>query len=96
MHNDEEDRCGSWSDTVTVRSLEYTNQLPPGDQGVRLQGGWHFSRVSAYNQTFCKQCQIEAQGKNLPIRFNLHSCLEKGNCSLQRANRGAQLQDWSL
>ena len=38
----------SWSDTV--RSLEYTNQVQPGDQGVRLQGGRHLSRVSAYNK----------------------------------------------
>ena len=69
MHNDEDDRCDRWSDTL--RSLEFTNQVQPVDQGVRLQGGWHLSRVSAYNQFFCKQCHIEAQAKNLPIRFNL-------------------------
>ena len=56
MHNDEEDRCGSWSDTL--RKDEYTNQVQPGDQGVRLQGGWHFSRVSAYNKIFASNVTL--------------------------------------
>ena len=43
-----------------------------------------------------RKLNVVALTKNLPTELDLHFCLNKGSGPLQRADRGAQLQDWGL